>query len=158
MTKLDELRSKLKNVREHAERAATSVVSGAIAAGTGAAIGLAAAYNEEKPGEVQEVSGVPITVVVGFLGNMLAMTTKKEHMSEYFRSAGNAGFAIAAFDYMKVKGQEWKNDEATGGHTPMTSVRRIGNAVGTTVHRLDGGQRVTDSASRLPVAMGDYAR
>lgn len=150
------LKHKVSNLRKHAEAGVNSVVSGALAAGTGAALGLAAAYNEDKPGELQEVQGVPVSAIAGAIAHLLAISTKKSHMADHFRAVGNGALAVASFEYMKIKGKEWKEEDGAGGYSPMAKGRRMTSAVSETVGRLTSAERVHDAGSRLPVQVGEY--
>ena len=154
------LKSRLKGMRHAAEKGIDGAMSAAAGVGTGAALGLAAAYNSDKPGEIPEVSDVPISVVGAVVAYAMAMTTKKDRYQRVFESAGAAAAGVASFQYFVVKGKEWKEDDETdekkegiNGRSPVARTGRVAGAYSQTIHRIsDRMSGAPISTSRLPAA------
>lgn len=134
-----DLKSRLKGLRKTAEKGMTSAVSAAVAGGTGFALGLAAAYNQDQKGKMPTVSDVPYSVVAAVLAMGFSMTTKSESAAEHFRSAGNAALGIAAYEFGKEKGKEWEEeDDGTSSDTTKGRARQLTRGVRGAVDRMTG--------------------
>lgn len=143
-----ELKGKIKNLREGAERTVDSVTTAVLAAGTGAALGWMAQKNEDAPGEEKEYSGIKPSAAVAVLGHIMAITTKKQRYAESFRAVGNAALGVASFNFAKEKTKQWDEEDGDGSSDDTTKGR---------ARRAAGGFRAFVSGAHRAAYGGEAA-
>ena len=145
MSKLEEvkeenagLRHKLVGLKKHAERGMQSAVSAFVSGVTGGVLGIACATNDDKPGEMPEYQGAPLSGLLAITGHALSMMTKKEHLAQNFRDVGNAALAVASKDFVQANWDNWNKDDNKDGGGARNAARRYNRAFRGAVDRMHG--------------------
>lgn len=143
---IEQLRGRLRSLKEAGEEGIKSVIGAGVASGTGAIFGAMVGYSDDQ--KMPEVGGIPAPAVAGIVGHLVAMSGKSKY-NQVFRDSANAALAIATYDFMKEKSYEWKQEEKNGKTDGVSGrARQLGSAVASSVENLSSRVEGRDS---LPV-------